>query len=180
MSSKYKRLHQDLNEFESLKNPLINLGFVIPVTRAGFTGRFYKPDEEGLILPKYTDLEREEYTKLYKQTDLRKVVSNMSDRAKSLFLWLLFEVEAGKDYLWLNYQRYMDENHISSLTTYKAALKELLMNNIICKSHKRTIYWINPRAFFCGSRPNKYPGHVKIVQEISPKEPKVISLKQAM
>lgn len=179
MPSKYKKIYPSLKEFDTLKNPMTNMGFVIKVTRAGASGRFHKPDIDGIILPKYVDLEREEYTKVFKNPDLRKVISDMSDRAKSLFLWLLFEVDMGKDYLWINHLRFMEENNISSLTTYKLALKELLMKNLICKSHKRTIYWINPKAFFCGSRPNKYPEHVEVVQEITKfAEPKVIPMKR--
>ena len=61
-------------------------------------------------------------------------------------------------------QRFMEENHIKSVNTYKTGLEELIRYNLLCPTSeaKKGYYWINPRLFFCGNRPNKYPNNIEI------------------
>ena len=82
--------------------------------------------------------------------------------AKSLYIHILYELEYGCDYIEINVKRYMKENNISSINTYKDAVKQLSRYLIIYPSVIKGVYWINPKLFFAGSRVNKYPKNVVI------------------
>lgn len=122
-----------------------------------FDGEDYLPSE-------YT-LGRDEYTKLYTSSQNRKLITALGNSAKSLFLFVLYSLQSGQDWLKINRDRYMAENSVGSINTYKSALSELLKANILreVEGHKGH-YWINPRLFFCGSRINKYPDNVVVYQ----------------
>ena len=115
-------------------------------------------------LPKEYDLEKENITKLYTKAENRLIISMLSSNAQRLYIWVAYELECGKDYLWVNKQRFMEENHIKSVNTYKTGLEELIRYNLLCPTSeaKKGYYWINPRLFFCGNRPNKYPNNIEI------------------
>lgn len=144
---------------EFVANPLINSEFKIEVLKFTDTKAF-TTDAEQLHLPKEYELEREKAVKVYTKSEHRLFVSKLSPGAKSLFLWLIYEVEAGKDYLWINKQRYMEENSIASINTYKTAVDELSRYLFIYPSLVKDVYWINPRLFFCGNRVAKYKNHI--------------------
>lgn len=105
--------------------------------------------------------EREEVCKLYTGVEQRKIVSACTPAAKSLLLWLFYEVDYGKDYLWINKDRYMEENFVS-LNTYKKAVQELHRYALIAPSTVKDVWWINPRFFFKGSRIDKYPDKINV------------------
>lgn len=151
-----------INPEDFISNPLVTANFTIIVNKIKLKGAFYKDGEEWLN--KEIDFERDESTKLYKNKENRIVIASLKPNAKSLFIWIAFEVECGKDYFWINKDRYMNENNITSINTYKEAIKELVINNIICPSAVKDVYWINPRMLFCGSRINKYSEYVKEYQ----------------
>ncbi len=100
------------------------------------------------------------YTKIFTNTIdgvmPRKKVTNLNDKAQRLYLWLIYEIDSGKDYIWINQARYMEEQGIKSINTYKDAIRELVMNKFLAISVVKSVYWINPAYFFKGSRINKY------------------------
>ena len=76
----------------------------------------------------------------------------MPDCAKSLFLWIGYELEANQEWLWLNKERYMAENKCS-LNTYKKALTALIKRTIIYPVNDNPeYYWVNPRFIWHGNR----------------------------
>jgi hypothetical protein len=121
--------------------------------KEGIVSKIHKLEEEHI-------LEQEEFTKVYNRSAFRLNIFGMSEKARSLFLWLVYEVDSGKDYLWLNKQRYMFEANVS-INTLKDAIKELGFNKIITPTFLNPeYYWINPTYFFNGNRINKYPNNL--------------------
>ena len=121
--------------------------------------------QDGVLLHKVVTVEREQAAKLYQNPENRKIVSSLSNNAKSLFIHILYRLEPGQDEITLNINSYMDENSIKSINTMKAALKELEQKKIVATinqtTKKHTIY-INPNFFFSGSRIKAFPENVKL------------------
>ena len=140
-------------------NPCVNSGFVIPVNKLEFVDQ-YKLEADGTFLPLKLEVEAIPYSKIYVTSDRRLIISNLSPSTKELFLWILYEIESGKDYLWINKDRFMLENH-TSLNTYKKALDELIRYALLAFTVVKDVYWINPDFFFKGDRVSKYPKNIK-------------------
>ncbi len=150
----------DISKVEN-KNPFVDSDFEIYVSKLYKKGVFKKV--EGKIKPVDYELESEAYSKLFKAAKYRLGISSCSVGAKSLFIWIQYELDVAKDYLWINRVRYMEENGISSENTFLAACNELIERKVIypIKDYK-DVFFINPRIIFCGSRLNKYPDNVVI------------------
>lgn len=119
-----KYIKPKIDEKKLGNNPLIASDFVVVINKV--TNGSMKPDKETeIMLPVEYEMEKENITKLYTKPENRLIISALSPGAKSLFIWLAYEVDCGKDYLWVNYRRYMEENYISSVNTYKSAIAEL-------------------------------------------------------
>lgn len=161
----HNKVSDEEMEMSLLINPLTSQDFKILVRNLTVKGSFSK-DGEGDWLPTGYNVEQAVVTKFYHSTDNRLVVSALSGGAKSLLLWLMYEIASGKDYVWVNKQRYMKENGISSLNTYKDAIKQLAASLIITPTVYADVYWINPRVFFSGSRIAKYPQYVQEVGKV--------------
>lgn len=112
---------------------------------------------------KEVSYENDSYCKLFSTPDRRLDVSVLSPSGKSLLIWIMYELDGGKDYFWFNRERYMKECGIKSPTTVTTALKEL-NNKFIQPSNVREIYFINPHFFFTGSRLIKYKDNIVIVK----------------
>lgn len=121
--------------------------------------------QDGVLLHKVVTLEREPAAKVYQSPENRKIVSKLSNNAKSLFIHIIYRLEHGQDEVMLNLKNYMDENKIKSINTVKSALNELQQNQIIYQptqtAKKQTIF-INPNFFFSGSRIKAYPENIKL------------------
>lgn len=156
-----------IDESKLVNNPFTN-ELLIPVrsfktkseylsaeeVKAGLVTKIHKLEEEHI-------LEQEEFTKVYNKSAFRLHIFERTEKARSLFLWLVYEVDSGKDYLWINKERYMSEASVS-INTYKAALEELCLNKIITPTIYSEYYWINPTFFFNGNRINKFPNNLII------------------
>lgn len=153
---KYKK--PKFNERELGTNPCA-IPLVIPVHEMTFKDQYKK--EGGILIPLIREVERTSFARIYTTSQRRTILSACSPQAKSLFLWIIFEIDYGKDYLWINKNRYMEENLVS-LATYRRSIKELHRYNLIQPSVKKGIYWINPDFVFKGNRVEKYPANVKI------------------
>jgi hypothetical protein len=121
----------------------------------------YKKDGDEW-LPVTNDIEDTSFTKMFITAERRIIVSNLSPAAKELYLWIMFEIDAGRDALWINKERYMLENH-TSINTYKKALEDLIRYAIISQTVVQGVYWFNPDFFFRGDRIKKYPKNLKYV-----------------
>lgn len=121
----------------------------------------YKKDGDDW-LPVTNEVEDTPYTKMFITSERRIIISNLSPAAKELYLWIMFEIDAGKDALWINKERYMLENH-TSINTYKKALEDLIRYAIISQTVVQGVYWFNPDFFFRGDRIRKYPKNLKLI-----------------
>lgn len=141
------------------QNPfLINLR--IPVNNITIPHQF-KADGEGLVLPVEIELEKEVICKIYLDAARRKQMVEMSPRAKDLLLWIMYETDAGKDFIWINKTRYMVECGVKAYNTYKDAVRELVSHSFIQPTILLHVYWINPHLFFNGSRLLAFPDNVQ-------------------
>lgn len=114
-------------------------------------------ERDGVKLFKDVYYEYEEFTKMFAKPVNRKLMMSLSDRARTLILYIMYMVRPGKDYIKFNRKHYMEEQSIKSQTTIIAALNELAENGIICPAQKQKYYWINPMFFFKGNRIAKFP-----------------------
>ncbi len=164
------KIRPELKPEDFTSNPLVTDDFQVKV-RVFKDGSFVRSGEE--LIPKEVQLEYNHKTKLFKDKENRLIVSFLGPRAQRLFIWLLFEVENGKDFLWINVHRYMKENKIADMKTYRAAVVELCRYMFLFKHpNYKNVFWINPRYFFSGSLMNKYPNNLKYIsEEPTPKDP---------
>jgi|GEM_PF-1980184 len=154
MSSNKKPI---FNDQEIGGNPFVG-DLEIKVVERIIEGQFIKGDD-GYVRAK-VQLEYDIYAKLYTDAKRRKEINELPLRSKEILLWLLFSLSPGKDYVWINKRRYMKECNVSSIDTYKNALKELIKKKYLCYSVMPDVFWINPYKFFKGSRVNKFPDKV--------------------
>lgn len=134
-------------------NPFLN-SLQIPVRKIIDT-KSYKLDE-GVLINNQIKLEYTPFTKVFNTSEHRIIVNNLSDKSQRLYLWIIYEIEAGKDYLWVNIDRYMEEQNIKSINTVKNALQELVRYGILNMTVVKNVYWINPDFFFNGNRISKF------------------------
>lgn len=147
-------------------NPLTVTEFVIRVNKIPIKGTFISDND--VLLPNVSTIEYDTSTKVYNNSEHRLFVSGLSPASKSLFLWLIYEIDANIDYIWINKNRYLIENTIKSINTYKTAINELVRYCVIYPmADKKDVYWINPRLLFNGNRIKKYPKHLELINDSS-------------
>ncbi|HMT02786.1 MAG TPA: hypothetical protein PKD00_05670 [Burkholderiales bacterium] len=94
-------------------------------------------------------------TKIYTNPAYRVNIFSLPTPSKILYLWFIYVLTPGKDYVYLNRKLYMEESGISSINTIKTALSGLIDNKIIAISPVKD-YYINPLYFYSGNRVKKY------------------------
>lgn len=155
---------KELNPDSLGKNPFIE-SLSIPVNKIPVIGQYkvtkeLAVDGKAIMIPVEIEVESEPHCKVYNDARRRKMMVVLSKPGKELFLWLIYEMEAGKDYVWVNKKRYLKENDIKSQNTYRTAVNDLIFNGYIVKTLATDVYWINPTLFFNGSRKSKFPKNV--------------------
>ena len=155
---KYKKPKFDCKTL-GVNSFVINSGFVIPVNKLEFVDQ-YKLELDGTLLPLKLEVEATPYVKVYITPERRLIISKLSPAGKELLLWLMYELETGKDYLWINKSRFMLENS-TSLNTYKKAVDELVRYGMLAFTVVKDVYWINPDFLFKGDRISKYPKNIQ-------------------
>lgn len=137
--------------------------FIVPlqvtVKEIEFTNQLKKDKDGDWISPKVL-LENEPCVKLYVSTDKRKIINKLDDKSKSMLLWIFYTVERNKDYIWINKERYKEEQEIKSENTVRGAVKNLIRYGLIQYTIVKDVYWINPDFFFFGNRVKKYPNNL--------------------
>ena len=130
-------------------------GLSVPVGYLEFKDSFQQ-DGGGDWLHAKQQVDKSPSCRLYTYSQNRKVVSKLSSCGKELFVWIMYELEAGKEALWINRERYFEENGVS-VNTYKKSVDELVRSAIIAYTVVKDVYWINPAFFFSGDRIKMYP-----------------------
>jgi hypothetical protein len=140
------------------KNPLLtNLKVVI--SKMEIPGQWKMVD--GRQVPVDMEMERTSFTKMFSDSERRKDMIKLGNRAKDLLMWIMYEVDPNCDYLWLNKWRYMSESGISTYNTYNNALNELIEAGYIARcARPANTFFINPHYFFNGNRIKCFPDHV--------------------
>lgn len=157
----------EIDESKLTNNPLAQ-GLKIPVTRI-YDDKRLKPDRDGIMLPIFHHLERQQCVKIYYTPKLKKALIKLSPGAKDLFTFILTSLESSIDYVILDKEKYMHTYKISSVNTFKKAVSELCINAFIYRTEQypKDVFWINPNFYFCGSRVNKYPNNLSLKSERS-------------
>jgi hypothetical protein len=158
-----KIFRPEISEEKMGRNPfLASLEVRVRPIRSG-----YVPDGE-MMVDNYVDLEVDTYFKMFDKAEQRVVMAGLSFRALQVWTWAMYTIESGKDYLWVNVVRVMEECGMKSIKTYKAAIAELCRYGYFapCVGHKN-VFWINPAVAFKGNRAKAFPENVvkKIVIE---------------
>lgn len=100
-------------------------------------------------------VEQEQFTKVFNKSAYRLHIMSLSPKARDLYLWLIYEIDCGKDYIWVNKERYMEELNVS-VNTINSAIQDLIASIVIVPSAIKDVFWINPLFFFNGNRLEKY------------------------
>lgn len=121
--------------------------------------------EGDIFLPLMKTAEKATVTKFYNNAESRFLINKLPLRSKELLLWIMHEIKYGKDYIWINKERYMEECSINSYNTYKDAIKELVKYKLLNITVVKDVYWINPSLYFKGDRIEKYSKNVIMVDD---------------
>lgn len=146
-------------EAELGKNPLATHLRIVAVRRT-MPGQYTYDKQEKIMVNSEPLLERVPITKLYADSERRRQFCLLSARAKELLSWVMYSVKHDQDYVWINRKRFMQENQIKAVNTYKAAENELVVNHFLFHTTKTGVFWINPHYFFQGNRLEKYKDKV--------------------
>lgn len=168
MKSTDKRsLKPDIDESKLGKNPFVD-HLVVTVSKLALKDQYtvdkVKLDDgsiEKIYLPSFSSAESDEMTRVYTCSTNRKELSVLSARAKELYMFLLYNVDYNKDWVWLNRAMYMKENKINAPNTFITARNELVTANVIQITVKKDVFHINPKYFFRGNRITKFSKQVK-------------------
>lgn len=118
----------------------------------------------GNVITNNIPLESDRYCKLFIYNDKNKsFIRALSANSLQMYLYIISELRSGEDVIRINRKQYMEDMNIKSLTTIHEAIKDLIINGIICATVERELYWINPAIIFCGSRLHKYPDNMNVV-----------------
>lgn len=138
-------------------NPFV-FSLRIPVNVIKGKGYQFKGD---VLTKEEIEVEATPFTKVFLSSERRKIINNLSSCAQRLLLWIIFELEEGKDWLYINKSRYLKEQGLC-YNTYAKARDELVRYCIIYPSLVKDVFWINPDFFFCGNRIKKYKDKIVI------------------
>lgn len=139
-------IHKEINPFSHLLKILTRT--II------YKNKFIKKDNK--LEPIEQLFEKEGYAKMFTSPERRLHVNQVSPRGKEMMLWIMYELEPGCDYIWINRERYMKEQKIATPNTFRAAVYQLIEADIIRDTPSKDWYWINPHYFFRGDRIKKY------------------------
>lgn len=156
-----KYIKPEVNEDKLGINPFLN-SLIVPVNKVKDKGdnKFTQDGDEWY--KGEWEYDADSYCKVFSDSARRQRVSSLTPRGKDLLMWLQYEAKKGKDWLWVNKQRYMAECNVSSVTTYRSAVNDLIKNSIIIKTVITDVFWINPYFLFNGSRIKAFPDNVKV------------------
>jgi len=129
------------------------------VTKDGYDGE----EEDGLCYK----IEYDEYAKVFRGKGDITNIYKLDNRGRELLLYIIMHIGEGDDWISINVENYMSKHKIKSVNTYKEAVKNLVANNYIARTHNyRNVFWVNPRYIFNGNRIKAFPKNVVIKREI--------------
>lgn len=78
----------------------------------------------------------------------------LSGGASKLLWFILGSICYGDNYVVLNVSRFMKKAGVSSMTSYRAYVRELIDMNILARTNVVDVYYFDHNLFFKGSRVN--------------------------
>lgn len=127
----------------------------IPVNIVKSKNKYKKQND--VLVPLEAVLEKTPFAKLYITSENRILFNRIPANAKSVFMWMIFEINQGDDFVQVNRERCMKELSIKAVATYSNAIKKLIRYGMIKQTKAFDTYWINSEFVFFGSRIKKYP-----------------------
>jgi len=132
-----------------------------------------KDEDTGEYLIDEYFFEAADYNRIYTSPTLRNSVFSLSEKARDLYLMMLYMMNADYEYIIMSYKK-VNELYRSTgakkdlnLRVFKETMKELVAHTILdLKDKAKEQYWINPNYFFQGDRSKKWPDNMVIVQTI--------------
>lgn len=116
-------------------------------------------------------VEADKYCRVYTTPARRKIIFNLSPKARDLYLYIIYTMNDNYEHVNLSYCKFNEfhkecgAERDASPRGFRESIKELVQNNIIdVKQYKSESYWISPHYFFPGNRLEKYPENVVIVR----------------
>ncbi len=103
------------------------------------------------------------FSRVFTPSGYRLHIMALPKYSKSVFLWLIYEIEDNQDWIWINRRRYKSECG-GTWTDLQNGINGLIDAGIITGTSIKDCYWFNPRFFFKGNRIKFYPE--KIVERI--------------
>ena len=155
----------EIDESKLGLNPMIDeegFEFTFPVGKGAYdtTNKFDLPDKKEYLY------EKTAFTKVYEVGGIKEMTAGLPVRAKELLLHIIMYIESGKDWIWINRKKYMADNGIKSINTFKSAYEELSCKRYICPHVKiKDLFWVNPKNLFKGNRIEKFPNNAKPIEE---------------
>lgn len=143
-------------------SPFLNKEFKINVRRGIDLRTFKKVDMQEK--PNEYVYDAGLISKIFIDSEYRLISSGLKSYSQRLLIWILYELDNGKDWLWINKVRYMEENHLKDMRVYRNAIKDLVKYSFLAVSTITDVYWINPHMFFRGSRVEKYKDKLNVVK----------------
>lgn len=136
---------------------------IIPVSATYSFTAYVKVD--GVKVPKPIYPDKSPHVKLFYDCDAADKVFGLSERAKNLYLYILYSLTSGRDWITLDASRYKTKTGVKSRATLAKAKEELYKARFIDPTSIRSIYFINPAYFFAGSRSVKFSNHLQIIPD---------------
>lgn len=171
-----------MNKIEQIDEDLLKVNpfsfsLKIPVTEIMKSGEFKKVEDEelseGVILNATYYVERTQSTKIYHCENCKQMIYDLSPKAQRMYLYVLYNLKRGKDWIQINKENYMTKNNITAKNTVNDAIKELTRFGFIAPTVEyKSAYWINPTLFFSGNRLNKFPSNKEVKQSFFSSEVK--------
>lgn len=156
---------EDRQKIENAVNPFTFHEFV-KVREITVTNKMVNVDDiqDGIVVSPPLELkhklllDNEPMCKVFNRMAFRLHILALKDDAKLLFLWMIYEISPGKDYIELGSKqskRYIAETG-KSYKSWGLGIKGLIDASIIAQTSVSKVYWFNPLFLFNGNRVDKY------------------------
>jgi len=159
------KIRPEIDESKLGLNPLIgdeDYKLRIPARKKSrnVINKFKEPDVKEIYI------EATPFTKVFDVTGGKDNMMNLPIRSKELLLYVMYYIDVGCEYIWINRQEYMKNNGIKSVNTFKKAIEDLSIRRYVCPHIKiKDLLWINPYYFFKGDRLGKYPNNIEVLKK---------------
>lgn len=160
--TKIQKENFSLYSHEYHVNPFVNKDFTFKISILIDKGTYY--DKNGIKLNKTYKYEHSKSVKYFPDAIKRNTISKLTNNAKSLWLWIISEING--DEVKLNEKLFKTHNKgFTGKKSFQLTISELIKNDLIKKSDRENIYFVNPDYIYSGNRIKSFPNHAKVYRE---------------